>query len=379
MAEYDFGSGTTNPETFPVDALAEAAARAVRNVGTALTRYPGLLGHQGLRELMAKRELEREGVAISPDHIALMNGSMQAVTLVAEALMTGDDDMVVTEELTYVGTISAYNRLGLEMLGQPLDAHGMRMDALEQTLAKLADQDRKPRFIYTLASYQNPTGTVMPRERRLELIEIARRYDVPVVEDNCYGDVHFEGDKPPALYALDDSPSQIYICSLSKIFGPGVRLGYLFARPPMLEQLLARRHDAGNSLLAASIVHEFLRDNLWEHTEFANKALKEKRDAVLNGLAEHLGNICTWSEPVGGLFIWVGLPDDVDLDRLFELAADKKVGFARGARFHVRGEDVQNIRLAFGHPKLDEIHEGMRLLAECIRDARRAPTSASAS
>ncbi|MCZ6871006.1 MAG: PLP-dependent aminotransferase family protein, partial [Gammaproteobacteria bacterium] len=246
MADYDFGSGTTNPETFPVEALAEAAARAVRNVGTALTRYPGVLGHQGLRELMAKRELEREGVAISPDHIALMNGSMQAVTLVAEALMTGDDDMVVTEEFTYVGTISAYNRLGLEMLGQPVDQHGMRMDALEQTLAKLADQGRKPRFIYTLASYQNPTGTVMPRERRLELIEIARRYDVPVVEDNCYADVHFEGDKPSALYALDDSPSQIYICSLSKIFGPGVRLGYLFARPPMLEQLLARRHDAGN-------------------------------------------------------------------------------------------------------------------------------------
>jgi 2-aminoadipate transaminase len=107
--------------------------------------------------------------------------------------------------------------------------------------------------------------------------------------------------------------------------------------------------------------------------------LKAKRDAVFEGLTKHLGNVCTWSEPVGGLFIWVGLPDDVDLDRLFELGAERNVQFARGARFHVRGEDVKNIRLAFGHPTVEEIEEGTRLLAECIRDARRAPASASAS
>ena len=220
VSEFEFASGCTNPETFPVEALAKAAATAIPDVGQAFVRYPGDLGHQGLREVMAERESDREGIDVSPQHIALTNGSMQAVTLIAEALMKGKDDVVVTEELTYSGTIGAYRRLGIELVGVALDQHGMRIDQLRTTLQRLHDQGTPPRFIYTLATYQNPTGSVMPRKRRLELIDVARQFDCIVVEDNCYGDVHYEGDKEPALYALDDSPNQVYICSLSKILGP---------------------------------------------------------------------------------------------------------------------------------------------------------------
>tara|TARA_B100000676_G_C17921313_1_gene755635 strand:+ start:30 stop:1037 length:1008 start_codon:yes stop_codon:yes gene_type:complete len=328
------------------------------------------MGHQGLREIMAVRESEREGVDVSPDHISLMNGSMQAVTLVAEALMQGVGDIVVTEELTYSGTIGAYQNLGVELVGVPLDEHGMRTDALADTLEDLHRKGTPPRFIYTLATYQNPTGSMMPRARRLELLEVARRYDAVVVDDNCYGDVHFEGAKEPSLYALDDSPNIIYICSLSKILGPGVRVGYVVARPPMLGRLLDRRFDGGNSLLASSICAHYFRDRLWDHIERNNAILKEKRDAVFTGLEQSVGDICTWSRPVGGLFIWVEFPDDVDRDKLMALCAERNIMVARGQGFHIHREDVPAIRLAFGYAALEDIQEGVPLLGECIHMAR---------
>jgi 2-aminoadipate transaminase len=246
----------------------------------------------------------------------------------------------------------------------------MRTDALADTLEDLHRKGTPPRFIYTLATYQNPTGSMMPRARRLELLEVARRYDAVVVDDNCYGDVHFEGAKEPSLYALDDSPNIIYICSLSKILGPGVRVGYVVARPPMLGRLLDRRFDGGNSLLASSICAHYFRDRLWDHIERNNAILKEKRDAVFAGLGQSVGDICTWSRPVGGLFIWVEFPDDVDRDKLMALCAERNIMVARGQGFHIHREDVPAIRLAFGYAALGDIQEGVPLLGECIHMAR---------
>ncbi len=370
MSKYDFGSGRTDPGSFPTAALAEAASVAVRELGAELVRYPGDMGHQGLREVMAMRESRREGIDVSADHIALMNGSMQAVTLVAEALMEGPGDVIVTEELTYSGTIGAYKRLGAELVGVPLDEQGMRVDALADVLADLRREGTRPRFIYTLATYQNPTGSVMPRQRRLELLEVARYYDTIVVEDNCYGDVHFEGPEEPALYALDDSPNVLYIGSLSKILGPGVRMGYLLARPPMLGRILDRRYDGGNSLLAAASCAALFRDRLWQHLAATNAILKEKRDAVLAGLEANAGALCTWSRPVGGMFIWIEFPEEVDRNRLMALCAERGIVVARGQGFHIRREDVPAIRLAFGFASLEAIREGVPLLAECIQQAR---------
>ena len=372
MGPFDFSTGTTNPETFPTEALAEAAARTVRSHGVELNTYPGSLGHEGLRRLMAMREFDREGVRLDPDRIALTNGSMQAVTLVAEALCEGRDDVVVMEEYCYSGTISAYRGLGVEMVGIPVDGRGMRTDALESALERLQDEGRPPRFLYVLATYQNPTGSVMPLERRLEVLRIAREHRCIVVEDNCYGDVHYEGKKVPALYALDDGPRQVYLCSLSKIFAPGVRLGYLTASSAdLFERIVERRHDAGPNTLAAAVTAEYLGERLWEHVEMANRALCEKRDAMLGALEAELGNTCSWSRPPGGLFIWVRLPDGSDVDRIEALAAEREVSFSQGALFHVEGKGGPYIRLAFGFARVPDIHEGISRLARSIEAAAR--------
>lgn len=370
MPRYDFAVGQTNPETFPVEAFKAAAVRAIESEHEMFNKYPGALGHAGLRAAMAARESQREGVDVSPDQLIITNGSMQAVTLVGQTLMENKGDTAITEEFTYSGTIGAYKGIGLDLVGVAMDASGMRMDSLEDTLTRLSAEDRLPRFIYTLTTYQNPTGTVMPAARKRELIEIAANYDLPVVEDNCYGDVHFEGDKVPAMFAMDESPNQIYIGSLSKILAPGIRLGYVLAREPMLSRIASRRFDAGSNYFAAAVAAEFYKDGIWEHCAVANPVLKHKRDLVIAGLATHADDICVWSEPVGGLFMWVRLPADIDMEKLMRVANEQGFYFAPGAAFHVDRKPVPFIRLAFGHVPDDVITEGIPVLARSIREAR---------
>jgi len=293
---YDFGTGRSDPATFPTAALQAAAVKVIERDRVLLTDYPGSLGYEPLRKAMAKREGDREGTTVNPDHIALTNGSMQAVTLVAEAL-TDPGDVVITEEFTYPGTLSAYRSLKLDIQGIGMDEHGMRMDLLRDRLTELRANDRLPKFLYVLTNYQNPGGTVMPTFRRRELIALAAEFAVPICEDNCYGDVHYEGEVPPALFALseketpDDGVEHIYLGSLSKILAPGMRLGYLLARPPMLDTLLARRHDAGPNTLSAAIAAEFYQDGIGEHCAISNPPLHAKLKRLTGALGDELDDL----------------------------------------------------------------------------------------
>lgn len=375
MTTYDFAIGQTNPETFPVEDFKQAAIRAIEAEHVNFNRYPGNKGHEGLRKVMAKRESQREGVSVDPDQIAIMNGSMQAVTLVGQALMDNKGDSVITEEFTYSGTIGAYKGIGLEILGIPMDEHGMRMDALSEKLKQLSDTNKLPKFIYTLTTYQNPTGACMPKSRKEELIRIAAEYDLPLVEDNCYGDVHFDGDKVPSLYAMDDSPNQIYIGSLSKILAPGVRLGYLLAKEPMYSKIVNQRFDAGSNYFAAAVVAEFYKNGIWEHCDVANPVLKQKRDLADTGLQAHLSDICVWSVPAGGLFMWLRLPEDIDMEKLTQKANEKGFYFVPGAAFHVNYANKPYIRLAFGHVPDELIKEGIPVLAQAVRESRTSNAS----
>ncbi len=367
---YDFGTGRSDPETFPVKALQEAATTVLEREADALTHYPGGLGHAGLRRVMAARESEREGVPVDADNLVICNGSMQAVTLTAQALQEQKGDTVIVEAFSYPGTLSAYRGIGYELVVVDLDEGGMCMNHLEETLNRLQAEDRLPRFIYAISTYQNPTGFVMPKARRLEMIALARRYGVPIIEDNCYADVHYEGPVEPAIYALDDDPNHIYLCSLSKILAPGMRLGYILAKPPMLEKFLARRFDAGSNTFAAAVVAEFYRNGIGAHAEVSNKLLKEKRDLTLELLSTHLQDVCVWSHPPGGLFIWVRMPDDVDRKKLWDESQAAGVTYLPGAAFHWQNQNVPYLRLAFGHLTKQQISAGLPLLARCIQSSR---------
>ena len=362
--------GMTAPEAFPAAEMAEAAGRAILDIGKDFAFYPGDLGHAGLREVLARREADREGADFDPDEVALTNGSMQAVTLVGRVLMEEPGDVVITEETTYSGTLGAYRGLGYRLVGVPVDGQGMDIDALRGTLACLAADGHKPRFIYTLPTYHNPTGAVMPRERRLKMIEAAREFDVLLVEDNCYADVHYEdAPRPPqSLYTLAHGEGVVYIGSLSKILGAGVRIGYFLAKPPLQQRFLDERFDAGQSTLSSSIVAELLRGRLPAQIERNNAALLPKRDALLTALGEQLGGVCTWRKPAGAMFLWVGLPEEVDREALFAVSEQRGLDYGYGAAYHAGGEDVPFLRLAYACPSVDGIREGVELLAKCLRE-----------
>ena len=365
---YDFAVGRSNPETFPIELVQQAAIRAIGNEYEEISDYPGNLGHEGLREILARRESDREGVDVNPDLLALTNGSMQAVTLVAQAL-TRPGDTIICEEFTYVGTISAYQTLGIDMVGLPVDENGMKVDQLEQKLDELGEE-RKPKFIYVLATYHNPTGTQLSLDRRKDLIDIASSRNIPLFEDNCYGDVHYDGDKPPALYALADYENHIYCCSLSKILAPGLRLGYIMAQNPLFEQILSFRLDAGPNYLTSAIVAELYKDGLWDLTNALNEPLRDKRNLVIGGLERELGDLCLWSNPAGGMFVWIRIPDDVDHDRLEQKCADRGFKYQSGKNFHIDNCEVPYVRLAFAHLPDRTIKDGIPVFAQCLRESR---------
>ncbi len=373
MKTFPFGSGRPDPTSFPNRGLAEAAMRILPELGDELACYPGSLGYEPLRKLMSQRFAHREGVALPVDQVVLTTGSMQAVTLMAQVFVESPGDVIVLEEYSYSGTLGAYRKEKAELVGIPLDEYGMRMDALEGTLGDLVSRNRKPKFIYTLPTYQNPTGSIMPLGRRRELLAIAGRYGIPVVEDHCYADTVYEDDHQPALWTLEHETPVIHIESLSKILGPGVRLGYLAAPRDLLDQILQYRRDGGTSALSAAIVCEYFREKLWPHVDRINAIVREKRDLMFHALLRFPDAFEWFSRPKGGLFIWVKLPDATDTVACEQLAESMGVDYASGKAFHVYNMDVPYIRLAFGFATHDDIRKGIPILADCIRNSRKTP------
>jgi 2-aminoadipate transaminase len=246
----------------------------------------------------------------------------------------------------------------------------MDVDALEAKLRDLAARGITPKFLYTIATYQNPTGAILTLERRRRLLELAGAYGVTVIEDDCYGDIHFEPPlPPPTLFELSaGSVPVVYIGSFSKIIGPGLRLGYM-CLPPELSAIKARRIGNNASGLASLIVAEYLGEKLGAHLARHNEVIAGKRDVLLAALQDQLGGLASWNRPRGGLFCWVKLPNEVDLARLEALAAEHGVVYTPGRDFHVQHENIKYLRLSYPHMSPDEIREGVSVLAECIRHA----------
>jgi 2-aminoadipate transaminase len=286
-------------------------------------------------------------------------------------------DTILVEEYCYVGSLNCFRKFKANMVGVKIDDNGMDVDDLEVKLNEVIARGIKPKFIYVIASNQNPTGTMMPASRRRRLVEIAKQHDVLVVDDDCYADLLFEGDAPPSIYSLDPESGGIYIGSFSKILGPGVRLGYFAAKPELLEKVLYWKIDGGTSNLSAALAAEYFRQHMWDHVEAINGIVKEKLDLVKEGLRAHPESFLSFSNPVGGLFIWVKLPDDVNPVRLQELANARGIRYGTGKSFHTKNEDITYLRLAFGYVSHDDIREGLPILADCVQLARGIPVPAA--
>ena len=366
--EYNFGSGMPDPRSFPTEGLADAARRALLREGPSLVRYPEARGYAPLREIAAGRFRRNHGTDTGAGDVTLTTGSMQAIILATQAFVRPGDTVVV-EEFCYSGTLGVLRQYGARVAGVALDERGMIPEALAETLDRLAGEGRAVSFVYTIATHQNPSGTILPPERRAAVLDICRRRGVLVVEDDCYADVVFEGEMPRAIYTLAAPGEVLYIGSFSKILGPGARLGYFIAPPPLAEKLLAYKRDGGTSALSSMIVAEYFQEHLWEHIAEVCAAVRAKRDVLFGALERELGGLADWTRPSGGLFSWIKLPDGIDTRAIARLASERHLLYGSGRSFDAADRDVSYLRLAFGFIDEALIPEGVALLGECLEGA----------
>jgi 2-aminoadipate transaminase len=365
LPRYNFVYGHNDPEQVPARALAEAAATVLAESGRLLGMYnlgQAPQGHDRLRAFVATKLARRSGINCTAEDVLLTSGSLQAMDLVNN-LLVGAGDTVILEEFTYGGAIGKVQRLGARVVGAPLDEGGIRIDALRAILEELRAEGVRPKYIYTIPTVQNPTGSVMSLERRHALLKLAREFAVPVFEDECYADLVWSGERPPALYAL--APGQvIHIGSFSKSLAPALRIGYIVAGWDVLSRILATKTDAGSGALEQMVVAEYVERNFDRHVAELTGALRGKLDVLIDALAQEFGASVDLFVPDGGIFLWLKLPDHVDVRSFAKPALDAGLAFNPGPEWACSPEAAKShMRLCFALPKVEDIRAGVAELA----------------
>jgi 2-aminoadipate transaminase len=311
-----------------------------------------------------------EGMSPDLDDIIVTTGGQQAIDLVAKTLVD-PGDAVICEGPTYPGAVPVFCSYEAETFQVEMDDSGMRVDALEELLDRLAANGRRPKFIYSVPSFQNPAGVSLSPERRRRLVEIARERELLVIEDNPYGLLRYEGDPLEPLYALDGGNYVIYLGTFSKVLSPGIRLGWLCAPPPILEKVVLGKQasDLCTSTLSQYFVTEFFGEGHWrEYIDDLSRIYRGRRDAMLDALARHFPPQATWSRPSGGLFLWATLPDYIDTTDLLAKALRENVAFVPGSAAYVDGRGSASMRLNFSGSTEGQIREGIRRIGRVISE-----------
>jgi 2-aminoadipate transaminase len=368
---YDFGGGFPDPASFPYDDLVEATARMMKAEGAEALTYGTPQGYQGLRELVCHKYAVFEGLSVKPENILIANGSGHALSLAFSAFLDVGDPML-SEAPTFSGTLNNLRRHGPEILDVPVDRDGMVTSVARQHLEALRRRGKKAKLIYTIVNFQNPAGPDLSMERRRELLDLADEFDTFILEDDAYGELRFEGEPKPSLYALDTKGRVIRAGTLSKILGAGVRLGWLCAPTSMIPVLQSFNFGGGVNPFMSRVATYYLREHMEAHVKVLIDVYRTKRDAMLRGLWEVLkGTDVEISKPEGGFFIWIRLPTGTDQQRLQQLAAASRVQFTPGTGFFPNGGGDEFIRLAYSLESPERCYEGAKLVAQAILGARR--------
>jgi 2-aminoadipate transaminase len=370
LAKYSFVGGNNDPDQVPLDGLVEAANAVLTREGRTLATYglaSGPQGYRPLREFLVGKLKRDAGIACAADDILIVSGSLQALDLVNATLLARGDTVVIEQD-SYQGALNRLTRLGVNTVGIPLDGDGMRMDALAAAMQDLKRKNIQPKYIYTIPTVQNPTGTIMPAPRRLELLRLSQHYGVPIFEDDCYADLIWDGERPPAIYAMATAGGVIHIGSFSKSIAPALRVGFIVAGWDVMSRMLALKTDAGSGALEQMVLAEYCTPHFATHVPKLTKGLRAKLDTLMEALNEQFGTTAEFEDPKGGIFLWVKLPDNVDTLKLYQSALAAGVAINPGPEWSTdKAWGKSRMRLCFASPSHQQIREGVAALAEVCR------------
>jgi 2-aminoadipate transaminase len=364
-----FAGGLPASETFPVKELEEISCEILRQKGATALQYGTTEGEAALREEISKWMM-REKSTIRPENILVTAGSQQGLDIVSKVFLD-PRDIVVMELPSYIGGLQAFASYRAKMIGVPQDDDGMRMDLLENLLTKLANKKKKPKFIYVVPDFQNPSGVTLSLERRKKLLELAYHYEVPILEDSPYRDLRFRGEPIPAIYSLDKQSQVIALGTFSKILCPGLRLAWIMAPSEWMDRMVVAKQamDLCCPTYNQLIVAEFMKRGLMrKQVENIRNLYGRKVEVMLAALKKHMPKGVTWTNPEGGLFLWVRLPKQISANDLLPKATENKVAYVIGSAFHCNGKGQNTLRLNFSYPTEQQIDEGIQRLAKMIRE-----------
>ncbi|WP_454625603.1 aminotransferase-like domain-containing protein [Bradyrhizobium cenepequi] len=377
LAKYSFVGGNNDPDGVPVDGLIEAVNAVLKREGKALATYNLAYGPQGyrpLREFLTRKLKHDAGIHCTADEILIVSGSLQALDLVNHTLLAQGDTVLIEQE-TYQGSLNRLTRLGVNAVGIPLDQDGIRIDALAAALADHKQRGITPKYIYTIPTVQNPTGSILPESRRAEMLKLSREYGVPIFEDDCYADLTWSGKRPPAIYAMSQYGGVIHIGSFSKSIAPALRVGFIVAPWEVMSRMLALKTDAGSGALEQMVLAEYCAPHFATHVPELTRGLRAKLDTLTEALNEQFGTVAEFEEPKGGIFLWVKLPDHVDTLKLYQAALSAGVSINPGPEWSTnKAWSGSRLRLCFASPSHQQIREGVAVLAEVCRREFGVPT-----
>lgn len=360
-----FAGGNPAPESFPIEQLKQISAKVLDEQGKSALQYSTTEGYKPLREFIAER-MNNMGIDIDADGILITNGSQQGLDFSGK-LFLNEGDVVICESPSYIGALNSFRAYMPKFVEIPMDDDGMKMDELEKALK----DNPNVKFIYTVPTFQNPTARTMSPERREKLVQLALEYKIPVLEDNPYGDLIYEGKRIMPIKHFDAEGIVIYLGTFSKTFCPGLRIGWVAASPEILRKYVLAKQgtDLHTNTMSQMELAKFVETFDFEaHVEMVRNIYKSKRDTMINAIREEFPEYIKYTYPEGGMFTWVDLPEGIDAAEVLKKSLEYKVAFVPGSPFYPNGGHENHFRLNFGTMPEELIIEGIRRLGKVLRD-----------
>jgi 2-aminoadipate transaminase len=365
-----FAGGLPNPEAFPVEIIKKCINNVLMEYPEKALQYGTTEGSTQLRGELAKRMRQKHYINCELHDLMIISGAQQGLSLIAITFLD-PGDTYLTSVPAYLGAVQAFHAFEANCESIPMDDQGIDIDSLRRNLERLRRTGINPKFIYTVPTFQNPSGETISLDHRKELLQVASEYDFLIIEDDPYSELIFEGEPIPPIKSFDTRGRVVYLSTFSKILAPGFRLGWMIASRPILEKLVLAKQatDLCTNVFSQYVAYEYIHGGYLDtQVETIRKMYKKNRDIMIRELNKQFPKEVKWKIPKGGMFLWIELPKTIDTRIMFQKAISKKIAYVLGEAFFPEGGNYHSMRLNFSYSDEEKIKEGIRRLAEVIKD-----------